>query len=197
MARTAEGRALTQRHQLAQLQLRSVALRDFLRLWPLWTGDEASFRRLVHATIPLVQLYRPASAALAAAYFDSFRQAEAKRGVIASQLAGDADLDQLVASLYVTGQVMTGKALEAGQSPQAAMQTSLTRVSGAVGRHILAGGRQTLLESTRADRAARGWGRIVSAGACDFCQQFEGDIVSPDTDFSAHDHCSCSVEPAY
>ena len=69
MARTESGAVLTNEHRQAQVQLRARALQDYIRVWPLWQGDEQSFTRLVDATIPLVRAHHRMSAALAAAYY--------------------------------------------------------------------------------------------------------------------------------
>lgn len=200
MAASSQGALLTADHRRAQLQLRAVALRDFVRLWPLWTGDESSFEHLVSATLPLVQAHHRVSASVAGAYYEAFRRAEGVPGDAALRLASDVDVDRVTSSLYVTGRVMTGKAIAAGLSPQSAMQTALVRTSGAVGRHVLNGGRETLVRSTSVDRRARGWGRITGGNACDFCSMLadRGAVYSDDTaDFQAHDHCACMAEPRY
>jgi hypothetical protein len=200
MARTAEGRALTFQHRQGQLQIRARALQDFIRIWPLWQGDDRSFNRLVVATVPLVQAHHSISSAFSSAYYDSFRRAEKIGGSAGTPVAAAVDVDRVVASLYVTGQVMTRKAIVAGLSPQAAMQTALVRTGGAMTRHVLTGGRDTILASTREDREARGWSRITSGNACDFCEMLAGRdaVYSADTaEFEAHDHCACAAEPQF
>lgn len=200
MARTSAGAALTGRHRQAQLALRAQSLRDFTRLWPLWQGDEQSFRRLVEATLPLVNAHHSTSRSLAAAYYGAFRMAEGVGGTATPRLADPPDRAAVVSSLYVTGQVMTRKAIAAGLSPQAAMQTALTRTSGAVGRHVLHGGRTTLLQSTATDRQTRGWARVTAGSPCGFCATLasRGAVYSETGGgFQAHDHCACSAEPQY
>lgn len=200
MARTATGAQLTARHRQAQLAIRAGALRDFVRIWPLWRGDERSFQALVEAAIPLVRAHRGASSELAATYFAAFRRAEGVGANATPQLAAPPDPKRVTSSLYVTGSVMTGKAIAAGHSPQAAMQTALTRTSGALTRHVLEGGRETLIRSSAADREARGWTRVTGGTPCAFCAMLagRGAVYSEDAaDFQAHDHCSCAAEPMY
>lgn len=194
MARTQAAALVTVQHRQAQLNLRAVALRDFVRIWPLWEGDEQTFGRLIAATIALVGAHHRTSAALAAAYYQTFRAAEAPGGRAAPRLV-QLDPQAVAASLYVTGRVMTAKAILAGASPQAAMQTALIRTSGAVTRHVMAGGRGTLVASTTADDRSVGWQRITSADPCDFCASMEGAISTED--FEAHDHCACVAEPVF
>jgi hypothetical protein len=200
MARTDAGAALTEQHRQGQLQLRAAAIRDFALIWPLWQGDEQSFGRLVDATVPLVGAHYQASATFAAAYFDAFRRAERVTGGRVVARRGTLNVERVVASLHVTGRVMTRRALAAGHSPQQAMQTALVRTTGAVSRHMLAGGRDTVILSAAEDRSARGWERVLSGDPCEFCLMLagRGAVYSADTaDFRAHDHCACAAAPAY
>lgn len=200
MARSSAGAALTAQHRQAQLRIRAAALRDYMRLWPLWTGDESSFEQLVSVTTPLVRAHHGLSSSIASAYFEAFRRAEGVPGTALARVADPVKADRLATSLYVTGRVMTGKALAAGQTPEAAMQTALVRTSGAVGRYVLDGGRETIIRSTSTDKRARGWGRITGGNACAFCSMLanRGAVYSDVTaDFQAHDHCACSAESFY
>jgi hypothetical protein len=197
VARSDAGAVLTAQHRRAQLAVRAATLRDFLTLWPLWQGDAATFDRLVTATLPLVRSNHRLSGALAIAYYDAFRRAEAPGGAAEPRLPAPLDVAKVTTSLHVVGRVMTRKALAAGQSPQAAMQTALIRTGGAVTRHVLDGGRGALLRSTTEDKRSRGWQRITSGNACTFCEELAAQGVASGEDFESHDHCSCGVEPAY
>jgi hypothetical protein len=200
MARTAEAAALTEQHRRAQLQIRAQALRDFMVLWPLWTGTAETFDRLAAATVPLVAVHHRTSAALAAAYFTAFRRADRAPGSAPPRLADPPDSDQVVSSLVVTGRIQTGKAIAAGQPPDTAMRTALTRTSGTVTRTVLAGGRDTLARSAEEDRQAVGWQRVADGNACAFCALLasRGPAYSEEgAGFEAHDHCGCGAEPAY
>lgn len=184
--------AQTARRQ--QLQLRAVTLRQLLTLWPIWNLDEATFNRFLAATLPMVRQRHRDSAGLAAAYY---RSVAPKDPVI--RLA-PFNAEQVVTSLSVTGPVFTAKALRAGLPADAAKAQALVRVSGAVSRLVMQGGRQTLLESVKADPQARGWRRVTSGRACPFCTLLagRGAVYSADTvDFQAHDHCSCFSEPVF
>ena len=199
MPRTAAGAVLTEQHRQGQLRIRAAALQDFMRLWPLWEGDDRSFDRLVAATVPLIGGYHRLSSSFAADYYQAFRRAERARADATPVLA-TLDRARVTAGLVVTGRIMTRKALAAGQSPQAAMQTALVRTSGNVTRHVLTGGRDTVILSTAEDRAARGWERVTGGNACEFCEMLasRGAVYSADTgDFQAHDHCACGAAPAY
>ncbi len=204
MARTPAGRQLTEFHYQAQLKVRAMALRDYLRLWPIWTGGEDSFNQLVAAAVVLVRAYRQMSGDLGASYFDAFRLAENPGGQAKSWLADpmtpEAE-DRLVASLHVTGEMTVRQALAAGRSPEDARQTALTTTSGTLTRHISDGGRESILRSTAHDIKARGWARVTDPKPCAFCALLSsrGPVYISEftADFEAHDHCGCTAEPGY
>lgn len=201
MARTPAGEVLTSEHRRAQLQVRAAALRDFQRLWPLWQGDQESFGRFVDATLPLVTAYHRASSGLALSYYDAYRRAERVTGDARPVPAPALDLAKVVAGLVVTGRITVGRAILAGQSPQAAMQTALTSVSGSVVRNVMAGGRDVVVLSSGEDPQARGWMRVTDGQPCAFCAMLAtrgAAYKGQDTaEFQAHDHCGCTAEPAY
>lgn len=200
MARTAEGAALSVQHRAGQLRIRAQALTAYTRAWPLWQGDEASFKRLTDVTYPLVAAHRRLSASLASSYYETFRSVERVRGEATPRLAPPIDEATVSGTLFVTGREMTAKAIASGASPQAAMAAALVRTSGTVGRFVLGGGRDTIVLSSGADPEARGWGRVTGGNPCAFCAMVaaNGPVFSEDTaDFEAHDHCSCAGEPMY
>jgi hypothetical protein len=200
MARTTAGAQLTARHKGSQGSIRAAALRAFLKLWPVWTGDEATFRTLVDATVPLVRDQNRVSAGLAARYFDAFRFTEAPGGTARAVQADPPDPARIAGTLYLVGRDMTRRAIAAGQAPEAARRTALVRTSGTVGTLVLDGGRSTLLRSVAADPQTDGWARIASSGCCAFCAMLasRGPVYGEaSADFEAHDHCACTAEPAY
>ena len=201
MARTEVGAVLTREHRTRQLAIRAAVIRDFQRLWPIWdSGDLRTFDLLVQATIPLIDLRRGTSAGVAADYYTAFRVAEGIPGSAGARIADQAPRDQLVTSLYVTGKTQVQRALRSGFSVQAARQNTFVTMSGAVTRHVLNAGRDTLILSTASDKRARGWRRITDANPCSFCSMLagRGAVYSAETaDFQAHDHCGCSAEPTF
>lgn len=204
MARTPEGKRLTEAHYRGQLQIRANALRDYLRLWPMWSGDARSFNRLVAASLVLVRAHMQTSSSLSAAYFEAFRRAEDPGGSARPRLADPMTpeaQDRFAASMWETGQSSLARSLAAGKTPQAAMQTALTTTSGTVTRFTLDGGRETLLRSIASDSQARGWARVTAAQPCAFCAMLASRgpvyLAEHTADFRAHDHCSCTAEPGY
>lgn len=201
MARTQEGAALTEQHRQTQLQLRSQALRDFLVLWPLWTGDDQSFGSLIQAAIPLVNVYHRSSATLAGAYYQAFRRAERIPGDVTSRIPVPVPPEQIARSMYATGQATAREALAAGRSAEQARRSALVATSGAVTRHVLAGGRETILETAATDEQALGWARVTDSAPCPFCLMLasRGPVYKTEqtADFQAHGHCGCGAEPVY
>lgn len=204
MARTEAGKALTEQHYQAQLKLRALALRDYVQLWPTWTGDSAGFKRLAVASVVLVKAHQSLSAQLGASYFEAFRLAEDPGGSAHSYLPDPmtSELeDKLVGALYETGQFSVQRSLASGKSPEYAMRTALTNTSGVVGNEVVKGGRGSILRSTANDKEAFGWRRVTSGHPCAFCALLAARgaaYTEEDTaDFKAHGHCSCTAEPAY
>ncbi len=67
-------------------------------------------------------------------------------------------------------------------------------------RHVLDGGRETLVASIRADRHALGWARATSGDQCSFSAMLasRGPVYGERTsDYQSHDHCACGLKPAY
>jgi hypothetical protein len=200
MARTKAGAILTEQHRVSQLEVRRRALADYLRLWPIWEGDEDSFFRLVSAVITLIRLYRGISSEVAAGYFEAYRHAEGAPGTAAPQRAPEADESDLIGALIATGEQTLHQQLRAGKTPAEAKERTFVTTSGSVTRNVLQGGRETLLRSVQADRSALGWARVTDADPCAFCALLasRGPVYQKDTvDFEAHDHCSCTSEPVY
>lgn len=202
MARTAEGAALTRQHRTQQLALRASVLRDLALIWPTWEpGDVAGFADFLDLARVLIESRHADSSGLAAAYFRAFRAAEGVGGAATPRLAARLPFADIAASLRATGLAGTLRAMRAGQSPQAAARNGFVQASGSAARLVLAGGRDTVIASTRADRQATSWIRVTSGTPCAFCAmvasrgpEFGSERAAG---FQAHDHCACQAEPYY
>lgn len=202
MARTAEGTLLTRRHYVAQLGVRAATSRDVMRLWagvdP--TNLTGTYDRFAQSATVLARARHSTSSGVAARYQEDFRKAEKVSGRATVKLGpGLKHIDALNA---IRGAGLSGiiNARKAGLSPQAAAQRGLVKVLGAAARLVLAGGRDTVIESVAADPQVSRWQRVTSGDPCAFCAMLatRGAVFSADTaDFEAHDHCSCSAEAAY
>lgn len=202
MAATAAGARLTAEHRLGQIAVRSQALRDVLQVWPALDPERlaASWPPVEAALLSVIARRRGQSATVAAGYFEAFRDAEGISGAANPVIAnfGEVAASRAGTSLRVTGPATIVR-LTALHRP-APVQTALVRVTGAVSRHVLDGGRETLVSSVRADRRALGWARAASGNACAFCAMLasRGPVYGEHSGaFQAHDHCSCSLEPVY
>lgn len=171
MAATLAGSRLTERHRTAQLALRALALRQVLAIGPAFDVEDAthSWPAVEAALAAVIGERRAVSASLAGRYFEAFRRTERVGGVTRPVLAAfDSDaVARARTSLQVTGYVTIDR-LRALKHPDPG-KVALVRVSGAVMRHVLNGGRETLLASVRSDRRARGWARVTPAEPCEFC----------------------------
>lgn len=201
MARTAEGSALTEQHRQVQLQVRAQALKAYIAVWPLWTGDERSFQRMMDAAVPVIQTFRGVSASLAAGYFERFRAVERPGGAAVALVASPLDVKRIRGTLHFTGVDMTRKALLAGQPPEQAMRTALIRTSGTTSRLVLDGGRDTVMQSIAEDKRSGRWARVTDGNPCAFCAMLASRghvyVEKGTADFQAHDHDGCLPEPAY
>lgn len=202
MAISPAGTALTRQHRAAQLALRARTLRLFLPMWAVL--DVGNLKRtwpaVEEAGLALIAQQRPFSAALSAAYYQGFRMAEGVSGQAEVQPMPLTDDDEGRArtSLRVTG-LRTIQRLEA-QNIANPLPNALVRVSGALARHVLDGGRATVLEAVARDRKALGYSRVTSGKPCAFCALLasRGPVYSKERGgFRSHDHCVCSLEPRF
>lgn len=209
MADTLLGRQLTEAHRIAQGQVARQTAVDLLALWPMISSAQldATFPRFAQAALAAVQLRRKDSAALAAAYYRAFRDAEAgltgRGGLDFLELADRADSQQVQQSLMVTGPVQVKLQVKRGVPVEKAMRSAAGRMAAAGTRHALDGGRETLVGATKRDDAAQGWARVASGKACALCGMLASRAVlttakyeTPEV-FETHDGCSCTMEPIF
>ncbi len=192
-------RHLTEAHRRSQARLAARTVQLMLAAWPLLDVDDLdeSVRRWLQVVFPLVQVNRRTSARLAASYIATFRAVEL--GLVepfTPQLAAPVVPAALTTSMMVTGPALALAAMRRGVPAGAAMDTAAAASSRAAIRHVLDGGRATITATTTADDRARGWVRVTSAKACDFCSTLAGKSSGEDA-FAAHDGCHCSAEPLY
>ena len=210
MARTPEGKLLTDLHRRQQLALRASVVRDVMRLWPAWQPSKPdSYQAFERALVLLVQSRSVQSAALAAHYYEMFRAAESPvhQAVRTVSLAAVRDEEKIRAAIGATTRGSVYKSLAAGQTYETVMRNALVNVSGAVSRDVLAGGRDTIFAEERRDPRTTGVARITGAAPCAFCAMLAsrgpvymsaesaGQIEGQEMDW--HPHCDCSIEVAY
>lgn len=184
---------LTEAHRLAQARLGAQTVDLLLRTFPLLDLDDLdrSFPGWLRVVSQLVQRQRDRSIALSSNYLIAHRREILGAGfspVIASPIA----VDVLATSLLVTGPAALRSRLSRGMDRNRAIDMTRAGSAAAGMRHALNGGRETILETVRADDSARGWERVTSAKACDFCSLLSGRghvYSEASADFAAHDSC--------
>ena len=202
MARTPDGRALTEAHRLAQIALSKRTVADFLTIWKLLDQDalRESFPAYYQAAKLIIDANRRQSSALAAASLQAFRAAEGAKAPLDAALAGDADQGPTLTSLWVTGPVAIMRAQAAGKPPEKRSEAALVLSLGVAARLALNGGRETIYASVLRDTEATGYRRVTAGATCDFCRDLArlGPVRKAlGHSFRAHDHCGCTSEPVY
>ena len=104
-------------------------------------------------------------------------------------------------SLNVTGVARQKWKAAQGKMLRRARDESFVASSGAATRHVLTGGRQSLLTLLENDPQVQRWVRVTDGDPCAFCAMLasRGPVyLSEDSaGFRAHDHCACTAEPVY
>lgn len=202
MAKTEEGQRLTSQYRESELSLRALVLRDLARLWrgvdP--TNLEGTIRPFVDAATLLIRERYGNSVGLASRYFREFRQAEGISGTVAIVTPEPPPRD--VTAGVIRGAALSGiiNARRAGFPVAAAADNGFVKVSGSTSNLVLSGGRGLVSRAAESDRRARGWQRVESSSACDWCKKLEarGPVYSQQSAFfEAHDHCGGTAEPVY
>ena len=203
MASTVEGRKLTEAHRLAQVALSRSTVADFLHVWRLLDPKDlnGSFPGYVRVARLIISANRNKSTALAQAYLDAFRKAEGISGRLTAARAAELAEAQATTSLLVTGPVTVKQKMSAGATVEAAMSRALVTSTGAVIRHVLNGGRETIAATVQRDPHAQGVARVTDGEPCYFCAMLAGRgavYKSEETaSFKCHDNCGCTSEPVY
>lgn len=194
-------RRLTDAHRLAQARLGVQTVARMRVIWPLLNPDnlDGSFDQWLLAAVPLIQAQRAGSARLAANYLAAFKTLELGTGAKSTPVLDEtANVATVTTSLLVTGPLSVKRAMTRGIPLVKALSTAQAASSASAMRHVLDGGRGTVMRTLNADRHASGWARVSSGNACRFCKDLDGKFHRDDTaDFAAHDGCSCSQEPVY
>lgn len=165
-----------------------LAKRDLDRLWRVVAGG-ASAATVLHDLLPsIVVEYGTVGSAMAAEWYDEQRERAAVKGRFTAVplTPSDRGTDALV-----------GWATTTATDDEALRHMILGGAQRRIADHV----RLTVMDSSIADPAARGWQR-VGAGRCKngFCDMLiaRGAVYTARTaDFAAHDHCQCGAVPAW
>jgi hypothetical protein len=191
---------LTAGHYRAQIALRATTLRHAAAVWPAFdiANIDRSWKPVQQSLTAIVWQGHRRSSDLAAGYYRALRRAEGVAGAAIVRPAPAPPVQYLDRVFTYVGLIVPKKLVAAGRRDAEAQ--TLVHVLGTVGRLTLNGGRDTLIQSVRADPKARGYQRVTSGNACDFCSMLadRGAVYGEaSADFEAHDHCSCSAEPVF
>lgn len=184
-----------QRQALAQLV--ALAQRDLAAFWVAAEALPVEELRVALAEIlPGIGLtYGDAAAALGAEWFETAREASGVPGSFAPVLAEQPDQGRWASLANWATQTMVKP-----DAPQDARRIVLKRVDGGLQRSIAAQHRETIMRSSIADPAAKGWKRVGSGDTCDFCAMLigRGAVYSTTSvKFRSHDNCGCAAAPAW
>jgi hypothetical protein len=202
MAVTSAGAQLTQEYRLGQIRLRAELLSELQVLWGLYDPtDPASFDRFVTAATRLIADRRADSARLGAAYYTQFRADEGFGYLLDPATAPGVSAEQVAIAMRATALQGVVDATRAGITVPQALRVGFVRGAGAASRLALNGGRETIISNVGRETTRVGWQRITSGSPCYFCAMLasRGPVYRSQrtADFQAHDHCSCTPEPAF
>lgn len=135
--------------------------------------------------------------------FDDTTLDRPRRGIVVN--VPDIDWDPsdraAVVSMNVTGPASQKSKARRGKPLEKARDESFVEASGAATRHVLTGGRQSLLTLLGDDAQALGWARVTDGDPCAFCALLasRGPVYKTrqSAAFEAHDSCACTPEPVY
>lgn len=103
--------------------------------------------------------------------------------------------------LNIAGPIGQKSKIGKGKTPDEARDASLVESSGAATRHVLTGGRRSLLTLLQGDPQVKRWIRVTDGDPCYFCAMLASRgpvyLTEDSAGFSAHDHCACTAEPVY
>jgi hypothetical protein len=199
----AESARLAEAHRVAQARLGAQTIRMQRVSWPLLnltnlSGSEATWLR---TTVPIVSAQAVRSARLAGDYMVAARALDLGWDDDYRPLLARPNPEQIATSLRVTGPVEIRRLIGLGVPLQTVGRRAFVSSARAGSRLSLLGGRDTIMDSIRADRSALGWTRIGSGSPCGFCAMLisRGPVyrTAATGDFQAHDNCSCGAQPVY
>lgn len=201
MANTLEGKRLTQAHRLDQLRLSAKADQDVQLLWrhlkmvdldkstPYWTA----------LMLQLLDHHYQDSQSLAAQYLPAYRRAETGSTIGPVELP-PMDKASAITDLRIAGPIALKKDIGRGVAAETAYHFGVNRARYASQQIILAGGRNTIDNSSRANRRSGKYRRVTDGQPCAFCAMLvsRGPVYSQTTAyFRSHDKCGCTAEEIF
>jgi len=173
-------------------------IRDILTQW-LYLFDPRQARKswpaVKTAVTELVHNRRLVAAEMGQDYYAQARAAAGVPGVFEAAGVPPVDAAVLSGTLDSTGPWTFLRGIQAGKTPQQALQGAGVRMSGAASRLVLQPLREVVIEAVKADPEAIGWARVTASNPCSFCALLASRGFAYKTEqaagFSAHDSCRC------
>lgn len=207
MALTSEGKRLTEAHRLEQIRLGAQGALVAGALWRELdvSNLDASSPSWLLANTVLVDSYFDQSATVAARYVPAYRQAEV--GVRGGAVAAEWNAAATQGVLMLAGPIRVKSLIRDGVAPMEAHRRAGSAFVGIMRKQILAGGRDTVANSGRADQRAIGYRRVTDGDPCTFCAMLasRGPAYGSKAVVRArgsdgmryHSHCGCTAEIVY
>lgn len=185
-------RADAARLRMAQRGIRALVERDLAAFFGSLnlSQPERSRDRLLAYVPLLVAQYGESAAALAADWFDDQRSVAGVRGRFTAALVIP---DQ---SIKIVHTVRRAAGLLFTDAPSRA----LVPLHAKAPEYVLESSRETIAQAAVRDPQARGWQRVTSSNACEFCTMLAGrGAVYNDLSvhFEAHGACNCVAAPSW
>lgn len=199
----AEQARISEQHRLAQAKLQALVLQDMARIFPLLDANniDKSFGPFFESAYALITARRTVSASLGATYYNAIRADYDLPDTFTPLLDAVPNKEKVFTSLLVTGPVAMKKNMAAGLEPMRARDAALKTIAQAAQRHVIDGGRQTVMKSVRRDKRAAGWARLTDGKPCAFCAMLasRGPAYRSEgtAKFKSHDGCGCTAVPVF
>lgn len=193
---------LTEVHRLRQAQIADATVAEVRSVFPILNANDlaSSFPKWLRVIEPIVDTARRASTQLAADYLTTVRMTELGTS-FTPVLPAPLETDVLETSLFITGPAKIRRQLANKIPLVKVMSDADASTAAAAMRHSINAGRDTIVDTVRADPHAVGWARATSGSCCAFCALLasRGPVYRTEgtVSFHAHDRCLCSAQPVY
>ena len=185
--------AVSQVNQLSQINNQLIRYLDSDLAGFFWmmnlTDPEAVRDALLEVAPQLAHVYSEQVAAGAAEWYELVRRSQVGGQYYAAPAAGPDPLTIERNVRWAAEDLFT-------DTPE----LTLSKLTGAMRRHVLDASRDTVILNTEKDRESVGWHRIARATGCDFCVMLSqrGAVYKRrGADFAAHDNCRCRIAPSW
>lgn len=227
MARTSEGRELTEKHRKGQAGIVKRMLKVLLGIW----DEEADYKNIDQSSLsfarraaPEVLKFRAVSREYSKDYLVNFRDLEVpepQRQPIAD-VVDNYSLEDALQELWTAARASMKRVSSKGYNTEDGLEAGRNAVSGKATKIVADGGRRVIKDDVERGNGPVGYARVVDADPCAFCAMLASRGVSytgyladgaglyrtdsfKDTnsrfvgkgDFKVHDGCQCTLEPVY